>query len=236
MHLFFAIGAQKKPYIYTFSYHRAWFAPRACLALASRYLHFQPLLNAQWHWCVLQNLSSKLIFDYDSKYTRLFTKATFETLLASQPLAPVHLSVCTIHTWLRVSLLVCKYSFFFLQKNLVSSYSQGWPPWISLPYSSIHFPFLSLFYPYATEMFSHFFHFTRRLTNFFFVYFYMISSCFSHFALFPQCSMSFQQRGTGWIFSSPNRLFLDINNESWVDDETSQSMERSRPMKIFKRS
>ena len=153
------------------------------------------------------------------------------------PLAPVHLSVCTIHPWPRVSLLVCKYSaFFFLQKNLVSSYSQGWPPWISLLYSSMHFPFLSLFYPYATEMFLHFFNFTRRLTNFFFVYFYMISSCFSAFALFPQCSMSFQQRGTGRIFSLPNRLFLDINNESWVDDETSQSMERSRPMKIFKRS
>ena len=145
-------------------------------------------------------------------------------------------SQCLYHSHLtsRFFISVQIFCIFFLQKNLVSSYSQGWPPWISLLYSSMHFSFLSLFFPYATEMFSHFFHFTRRLTNFFFVYFYMNSSCFSHFALFPRCSMSFQQRGTGWIFSSPNRLFLDINNESWVDDETSQSMERSRPMKIFK--
>lgn len=121
------------------------------------------------------------------------------------PLAPVHLSVCTIHPWPRVSLLVCKYSAFFF----------------SLRHGNV-FAFFSFYAPLNKP--------------FFFVYFYMISSCFSHFALFPQCSMSFQQRGTGWIFSSPNRLFLDINNESWVDDETSQSMERSRPMKIFKRS
>lgn len=107
---------KKNVYIYFLLPSRV-FAPRTCLALASRYLHFQPLLNAQWQWCILQNLSSKLIFDYDSKYTRLFTKATFETLLASQHLAPVHLNVCTIHTWLRVSLLVCKYSAFFSPKE-----------------------------------------------------------------------------------------------------------------------
>lgn len=169
---FFSIGAQKKPYIYTFSYHRAWFAPRACLALASRYLHFQPLLNAQWHWCVLQNLSSKLIFDYDSKYTRLFTKATFETLLASQPLAPVHLSVCTIHTWLRVSLLVCKYSAFFSPKEfgflLLSRVAATNKSPLLIHALSV---FLSLFYPYATEMFSHFFSFYAPLNKLFFCLF-----------------------------------------------------------------
>ena len=44
---------------------------------------------------------------------------------------------------------------------------------MSLLYSSMHFPFLSLFFPYATEMFSHFFHFTRRSTNFFFCLFFI---------------------------------------------------------------
>lgn len=60
----------------------------------------------------------KINFRLRLQIHRLFTKATFETLLASQPLAPVHLSVCTIHTWLRVSLLACKYSAFFFSKRI----------------------------------------------------------------------------------------------------------------------
>ena len=111
----------------------------------------------------------KINFRLRLQIHRLFTKATFETLLASQPLAPVHLSVCTIHTWLRVSLLACKYSaFFFLQKNLVSSYSQGWPPWIRLLYSSIHFPFLSPFFSLRHGNVFAFFSFYAPLNKLFF--------------------------------------------------------------------